>query len=364
MIAEQQVEWISPPSETLKRIKRSEPEAFSTLLAVGRERNVDIPGLLSNQIKITENIAMMLEEFIGSTQSFWLERTRQYEAQLDSRASEVDEAWVSTFGGGGILAYLDQPYARSEYGESDTAKILNYFAAATSEQIDRLYVAKASTTDFHKSSAFEAKPKALALWLRSIEHGAACMPTSSTYQKNALKGELDAIRALARRKHVNQFFPQLRELLATVGVRLVYRPRPPKCPVAGALIHRPGDLPIIGVSFRRMTDDQFWFTFFHELGHLLDDDQNRDDVHIISDDIIGREDWADEFAKSLLFGPDFSARLSKVRHTKRDVIRFALKERLTPGTVVGQLQRQGLIKQSWMNGLKETYSAEMLEKFV
>jgi hypothetical protein len=65
------------------------------------------------------------------------------------------------------------------------------------------------------------------------------------------------------------FIPYIRGLLATAGVSLVVLPTPRGCRASGATCFFTPDRATLVMSFRYLTDDHFWFTLFHEIGHLI-----------------------------------------------------------------------------------------------
>ena len=69
-------------------------------------------------------------------------------------------------------------------------------------------------------------------------------------------------------KHPNDLLKRLQQLCADAGVCLVYTPTFPKVPISGAARwHK--DYPVIQLSLRGKWNDIFWFTFFHEAGHIM-----------------------------------------------------------------------------------------------
>lgn len=100
---------------------------------------------------------------------------------------------------------------------------------------------------------------------------------------------------------------------------------------------------MILVSFRHRSDDQFWFTLLHEIGHLLlhkgqtfvDEEETRNS---------SAEREANDFAANCIVPP---ARLSEFRRltTDRDsIVRFAISVGVSPGLIVGQLQHEGRVE--------------------
>src|SRR5205823_12464355 len=104
--------------------------------------------------------------------------------------------------------------------------------------------------------------------------------------------------------------------LASCGVSLVFLPHLPKTHVQGAARWLSPEKAVIQLSLRGRWADIFWFTLFHELGHLLL--HGRRDVFIQwesgSDD--NREIEADRFARTTLI-PDDAFRRFASRHGSR-----------------------------------------------
>ena len=50
---------------------------------------------------------------------------------------------------------------------------------------------------------------------------------------------------------------------------MVIVPAPSGCKVSGATLFPQQDKALLLLSFRYLSDDHFWFSFFHEVGHLL-----------------------------------------------------------------------------------------------
>jgi Zn-dependent peptidase ImmA (M78 family) len=121
----------------------------------------------------------------------------------------------------------------------------------------------------------------------------------------------------------------------------------------------------IGLSLRYKTDDQMWFTLFHEIGHLLlhrkkgafivDTGEVYADERDIDPEMRQCEEEASRFAADTLIPPrrlsEFIARQS---FTSDSVHEFSNEIGVSPGVVVGRLQFEGLIEHFKGNKLKQT----------
>jgi Zn-dependent peptidase ImmA (M78 family) len=109
------------------------------------------------------------------------------------------------------------------------------------------------------------------------------------------------------------------------------------------------------LSFRFLSDDQFWFSFFHEAGHLL---LHGDGGFFLEGDdtpSTTQEQEANDFAEGALVPPEFQEALLRLPLNGREVIRFAHRLGVSPGIVVGQLQHHGKFTYRQLNNLKRRF---------
>ena len=79
---------------------------------------------------------------------------------------------------------------------------------------------------------------------------------------------------------------------------------------------------MILLSFRYLSDDHFWFTFFHEAGHLvLHGDRC---IFLEGDDTLNTEEEAEAnaFAANILIPPEYQAEMLRLPLNGREVMRF------------------------------------------
>lgn len=113
---------------------------------------------------------------------------------------------------------------------------------------------------------------------------------------------------------------------------------------------------LIQLSLRYRTDDHLWFTFFHEIGHVLR--HGKTDLWIEATSLTAddpREAEADRFSRDVLIPPREAKELPGLK-TTGDVRRFADRIGVAPGIVVGRLQHDQLWPHSRGNQLKQPLS--------
>jgi Zn-dependent peptidase ImmA (M78 family) len=145
--------------------------------------------------------------------------------------------------------------------------------------------------------------------------------------------------------------PALRQKCAQSGVAVVFIPELPKTGVSGAT-RWIGDKAIIQLSLRYKTNDQLWFTFFHEAGHILR--HGRKDIFIESNNADSeQEKEADVFARDFLVPKQqYDKFLNSEKRTIGSIQQFAKEIGIAPGIVVGRLQHDHILPFKHGNHLK------------
>jgi Zn-dependent peptidase ImmA (M78 family) len=114
---------------------------------------------------------------------------------------------------------------------------------------------------------------------------------------------------------------------------------------------------VLLLSGRHLSDDHFWFTFYHEAGHLILHGKRFVFVDDLDDDnAVREEDEANRFAENLLIPPEHQTEMLRLTANKMQVMRFARKIGISRGIVVGQLQHRGIIGRDQLNSLKVNVS--------
>src|SRR5258708_16648987 len=106
---------------------------------------------------------------------------------------------------------------------------------------------------------------------------------------------------------------------------------------------------MIFLSPRYLSDDQFWFSFFHEAGHLLLHSHKALFLEDGSEVTSHEENEANSFAEDILMPRELRTELLKMPMTRNNIMRLAVKAGISRGIVVCQLQHMKLIKPSQIN---------------
>jgi Zn-dependent peptidase ImmA (M78 family) len=175
------------------------------------------------------------------------------------------------------------------------------------------------------------------------------------FDARRLRDVLAGVRPLTRQADFGGVVERVRHLLAEAGVVLVLTPEFEGTRLSGAARWLSADRALIQLSLRHKTNDHFWFSLFHEAGHLLA--RKRIDVVDLADGemaVSEAEDDADRFARDTLVPPaEYAAFVDRATFSDQAVREFAQRLEVAPGIVVGRLQRDGHIDPNHLNGLKK-----------
>jgi Zn-dependent peptidase ImmA (M78 family) len=205
---------------------------------------------------------------------------------------------------------------------------------------------------FRKASALESDFGALSAWLRkgqSEGQRIECTP----YDSAAFRQALQQVRSLTILPP-EEFQTELNRLCAESGVAVVFVPELPKTRVSGATMWLSARKALIMLSLRYKSDDDLWFTFFHEAAHIILHGKRSVFVEVDQQPMTGREEQeANVFAANFLIPAAHLNEFLKSRTLSGDdIARFASRIGIAPGIVVGRLQHDGILPQRCGNGLK------------
>jgi HTH-type transcriptional regulator / antitoxin HigA len=309
--------------------------------------------ILHGKRAITVETALELELVLGLPAAYWLEREKSYQLAKARLAAEAGfHARSETLKKYPVAAMVKLGWIRK--GATLAAQIrelLAFFGVASPAQLDKPAVLAPA---FRKSLVKQACPYALATWLHRGIREAERIDTQA-FSAPGLRSVLPKLRALTT-ETLDHFAPRMVELCAAHGVAVVFVPHLPKTFASGAAFWV-GDKAVVQLSLRSHEDGQFWFSFFHEVGHILFHGKKAAFVDDFKTDDSEQEQEANAFARSLLIPDADYARLTGMSFKEKAVVgEFARIIGVAPGVVIGRLQHDGLLGFHQMNGLKAWYT--------
>lgn len=127
-------------------------------------------------------------------------------------------------------------------------------------------------------------------------------------------------------------------------------------PVQGYISQKSDGSYQIALTIRGAFADIFWFSLFHELGHLVNGDLGKNNRFIDSGSDQEKEAKADEFASNRLINPKEYEDFKQIGdYSITSINRFAGKQRVPNYIVIGRLQKEKILDYTQYSGYKTRY---------
>ena len=353
-------DWFSPPGVTIQLAMKRKHQSVSDL-AVELELSLnETRALILGDRQIDDAIAQRLARCLGGSESFWHNRQTDYTQSLNRCADGFSSSEFQDIAQGLPLNEMRR-FGWINPNANRPAQALAFFNVRSPELWKQRYQARTKAVTFRQSASLEDNPSSTLAWLRQAERLASLIPCKP-WDKAGFRDTLNDLRSFTRRKRPGKFFPDLVQQCAAKGVAVVFVPSPTGCRASGATFFLNEQKAIMVLSFRFLSDDQFWFSFFHEAAHLILHDPHALFLEDSSEVTAAAEREANAFASNLLVPLDHRPELESLPARSNSIIRFAVRLGISPGVVVGQMQHAGVLKHNQMNGLKRRYSkSELIE---
>lgn len=345
-------DYCDPPGDTL-----NEFISTSGMSQAEIARRTDFSIKHINQVcqglaPISADAAIRLARVTGISANTWLSLEAGYRifASIRDEDNELAEqvGWLDYF----PLQELKrrgwiQPQLE---GTSLLRAMLHFFQVASPAAWGRVW---ATPTAYRVDRKREPNYGALSSWIR-IGELRASRHDLPHYDRETLKESIPELRALTRVESPIEWAPRLQEIFGRAGVHFIIEKEISGARVSGVVRWLQDGNPMIQLSLRYSWADIFWFTLFHEIGHLLLHDSKRltlvDDMESSQRDGV-LESEADGFASRTLIPSSREPELTQLA-TYGDVIEFSRRIEIHPGIVVGRLKHDGQVRWDQFNGMR------------
>ncbi len=343
------------PGETLKWALGNRGWSQKDLAEVMHRPHQMINEIIAGKKRITAETARELAAALSTDPEFWMNLENNY--QLHKAYKEKEESQIRERS----LLKAYQANLLKKLGwikKSVTLSTLKTFLG-----FDPLKGTTELAVSFRYSLAQEPQPEPLLAWVARVK---------------ALTGMAHVRKEMTLDEGINQILAltidmdslhNVREILAKMGIILLFVPHLPYTYLDGAVLHV-GKKPVIALTLRYKTIDCFWFTLMHELAHvylkhkkeIFDDTKNFTSENI---DEVAANDLAGEWLIPLNEYKRFVKSLKPECISEAQVLDFAEKISRHPGIVVGRLQHDGLLSHRQLNKYHisiDEYFADYIDK--
>ena len=306
-----------------------------------------ISKLVNGEVQLTPDVSIRLETVLGISAKFWNNLEALYRedlARVEAENSMDEDIEIARqFPYSEMAAYGWIPKTRE--AKEKVLYLRKYFEIVQlsllgNEQITKIACRRLAITN--KSDL------ALMAWSQEAKIMARDIKVEPINVKGLTKS-LKEFRSMTNMK-ANVFCPKLKRVLADNGIALVFLPHLKGSFLQGATF-MDGNKIVVGLTARGRDADKFWFSFFHEMAHIILGHINNTDGTTEQD-----EHDADTWAGDILIPKDsYEEFLAKGDFSDYSICEFAGSQGIAPGIVVGRLQNDEIIGHNMYNVLKEHY---------
>lgn len=293
--------------------------------------------LLNEKGSVTFDIATKLAAFFGSSVEMWLNLQTQYNIymfQLEYN-KEVEQDYQKIKA---LRPYLKDIVSLSD-NESHNSLVNKVRATICVNNITSLsdvnsFASLKELKNSEKKNMFEKN-----FWIALALSFARKNKDIQEYDRKKLLSYIPELRSMIN-ADPDSFLPRIKEILSSCGVSFVVLPYLPKSNIYGATKWLNSNKVMLAMSNRGGKADLFWFTFFHELGHVTFEHKRY--MLLNTEGQIDIE--ADKFATDTLISPDsWLEFLNGNKFDLKAIKDFAAKECILPCIVLGRLHKEGIV---------------------
>ncbi|MBR2128092.1 MAG: HigA family addiction module antidote protein [Bacteroidales bacterium] len=312
-----------------------------------------INAVLNGTSALTPDMAIAFETVTLIPAHLWMNLQREYDEFVARKKREelycdkVTIKWAMSF-----------PYEHMvEIGwlkpaaniKERIANLLSFFRITSVQAWEDYYINQELKVAFKLSLGKTNDPYAISAWLRKGDIEADKVITANVFSAAEMRRRIPLILSLFKEQPENAI-QTLKSICFESGIKLIFTDCIPNAPIRGCARWING-VPCIQMTNSSKKYDVFWFSFFHELGHILL--HGKKDVFMDehnSYDSLDKEREADRFASETLLNRATEKELLEIKAFDADIIRqFAEQHSTHPAIVSGRLKYLGLISEDLYN---------------
>lgn len=335
------LDFIIHPGETILEVLEEKQMSQEELAIRTGFSPKHVSEVVNGKKGISPSFAKSLEYVFGMPTSFWINLQGIYDREIleYKEQEEIDENEVA------IVKSLKQLIKYAENLEIMTktkdviSQIIELRTICNVKNLTYINNLVTSQVAFRKSHTIETNVYVLYVWIRICELIAQKNNIENEYCEENLKNSINNIKKCMFLE-INEALKELNRIFTECGIVFQVVKNFAGAPVQG-FIKKNDNKIVLSMTIRRAFADEFWFTLFHEIGHLLNGDIVSTQFIDFSDAKSDMESKANEFAKKALINEeDYEIFIKENNLTERSIIKFAKEQEVQPYIVVGRIQKE------------------------
>ncbi len=343
------------PGETIADVLEERGISQAELASWTGVSSAYVCNVIAGKKDISANFAFALEYALNIPKSFWLNLQANYDAELlevNEKLTIDEEERTAREVLGDIVKYL-QKTGKMPAREKNDDSILSLRKLLQISNISNL-------KDLVPQGAFRmanasVNPYVLGAWLRLCQLAGDKRNINTRFDINDIDKLIEEIKDIMLDPNAD-IQNELRTTMGKYGIDFSVVRNFKGAPVQGFISQKVDGSYQIVLTIRGAFADIFWFSLFHELGHLVNGDLGKNNRFIDSGSDQEKETKADEFASNRLINDkEFKDFRQKGDYSIAGINRFSEKQRVPNYIVIGRLQKEKILDYSQYSGYKIRY---------
>lgn len=318
------------------------------------------PAYVSNVIAgkkgISANFAMGLEYALGVPKSFWLNLQANYEAELlevNEEQTITDEERKVREDLKDIVKYL-RKQGKMLIGENKDESILSLRKVLQISNITNLKE-MIPTGAFRMAGNAAVNPNVLGAWIRLCQLAGNDKTISAKFEKKYTNDLIQEIKSIMCCKNA-ELQRDLKNVMEKYGIDFSVVKNFRGAPVHGYISQKNDGIYQMVLTIRGAFADIFWFSLFHEIGHIVNGDIGKNLKFLDYGNDYDKELAADLFASNMLLSPEsYKAFIQRNDFSIEAICRYAESQHVMPYIVIGRLQKEKYLAYTMYSKYKLRY---------
>ncbi|MCM1577487.1 MAG: hypothetical protein NC078_01645 [Ruminococcus sp.] len=311
-----------------------------------------ISTIINGTKEISNSFARKLDIALGEESGTWAKHQAEYDRYMAKYEAEnkVTEGELSILK---ILKdivseFLKLGIMHNHCGDIEKVVQLRQILCVNNlEVIPRIDYNASYRAQIRQSTSID--PYILFAWQRMCELVTETIATQKNFDSDKLRSSVPDIKQLMFEEDVDEMMGNLKKIFAECGIAFEVVPHFRGAPVQGFIKQTSKGKVILCLTIRGKSADKFWFSLFHEVGHLLNGDLNARFVDF--DSLSGEKEVnADIFARDTLIAPELYRKFiaSGTYRSLDEIKRFSQRAKVPHWIVIGRLHKDEWLDWSYL----------------
>jgi len=354
------LDFIIHPGETLKEVLDDREMSQKELANRINRTQKHVSQVIRGKKDISNDFAKRIEYVFGISATFWMNLQTNYDNEMN-KYNELNNISDKEFK---ILEFLkDITQYFMNIGKIDNnsnksqqiIELRKLLGVSELENIPSIQSAAA----YRIQDSNRVNEYVLFAWEKLCKISTENIEVEQSLNLELLENKIPEIKKMMHLDFDN-VIQKLKEIFSECGIAFTVIPSFRGAPVQGFIKKTSDNKLLMSMTNRQKYADIFWFSLFHEIGHILNDDINGKFIDFTDPELEDydseKERRADFFAQDTLISDDmFNSFAQNKNFSESNIIKFANEMNVPPFIVIGRLQKEKYIKYGELEYLKEKY---------